>query len=149
MANWCDTNYVVVGEEKEVLEFHKTIKGIINGPERQRSDFGSEWLGNVLDYFGYDWKEIPCRGYISHLDESVDKGAEDGQYSFYLSTETAWVPMNEMFDTIFNEKYQTLSYYYMAEEPGCELFETNDKKGLYFKDLFFLNLAQSLKMDLL
>lgn len=131
MANWCNTNYVVVGTEKEVKDFYQRLKKILNNSEALKSDFGNLWLGNILDNFGFNWKDINCRGFIDDFDFGVNK--ENQGLTVTFSTETAWVPMNEVFDKIFKEHYPSLRYYYSAEEIGCELYETNDVKGLYFQ----------------
>ena len=54
---------------------------------------------------------------------------EDDQLK--IMTETAWGPMNEVFDLIC-KKFPGLTYYYQAEEPGCELYWSNDTEGLHF-----------------
>ena len=54
-----------------------------------------------------------------------------------FNTETAWAPCNETFDAV-REKFPSLRYYFIAEEPGMEVYETNDEYGVYFKDKFLL-----------
>lgn len=137
MANWCSTSYVVVGNEKEVRNFYQRLKKILNNSEALKSDFGNSWLGNILDNFGFSPEDIYCRGYITDFGFGVNK--DDKGLNLSFGTETAWAPMNEVFDKIFKEHYPSLKYYYIAEEPGCELYETNDAKGLYFQP-FLLDL---------
>ena len=57
-----------------------------------------------------------------------------------FSTESAWQPP---FDTIglLQEKFPSLSFYFIAEEPGCEVFLKNDKEGKYFPENYLLFLV--------
>ena len=32
-----------------------------------------------------------------------------------------------------------MKVYYREEEPGCEIFKTNDAEGIFFKDRYFLD----------
>ena len=53
----------------------------------------------------------------------------------YLSTETAWSDMPEVFDLVIS-KYKTLSYYYRTEEGGVGYYATNDIEGKYFPERY-------------
>lgn len=57
------------------------------------------------------------------------------QDTLKFSTETAWGPCNEVFDLI-RQKFPSLSYYFLSEEPGMGVFQTNDRDGKYFTDKF-------------
>ncbi|MGI6545475.1 MAG: hypothetical protein ACOX2M_03420 [Fastidiosipilaceae bacterium] len=134
MANWCSTHYVITGDKNELEDFHRVLTELEDNPSRVDNAFGSLWLGNLLDYYGFDWNEIPCRGSIRYFsDEIQDDHIE-------LFAETAWNPMHEVFTSIFIVHYESLFFYYYAEEPGLEIYDTNDTEGIYFSDRYVVSL---------
>lgn len=131
MPNWCFTSVVIYGKKKEV----QSLFSKMNNLEKRKkplveSGFGNTWLGCLVVKLGADWEKVYCRGSWSDL--FYEGGI------LYFNTETAWGPMTEVFDLI-KQKFPSLQIYYSAEEPGCELFTTNDVDGLYFKDRYFLD----------
>ena len=152
MPNWCSTTYHIVGDKEEVLDLYNKLSKLekisseysskkaaahLNKqplpevpPEIVDSDFGF-FLGSIVQAFGGDWKEIYCRGEVSHLQES------DGDY-IYLSTETAWGDMPQVWDFVMS-KYKTLKYYFLAEEPGCEYYVNSDTTGEYFPEKYYID----------
>ena len=124
MPNWCYTDYVIEGDKKELQTLYETLQRLDTKTElKTTSGFGGRWLGNLVTELGGDWEKIYCRGSIDWYD------MEDDQLK--ILTETAWGPMTEVFDFI-TEKFPSLTYYYQAEEPGCELYWSNDTEGLHF-----------------
>mgnify|MGYP000033476497 FL=1 len=133
MPNWCSTEYVIDGDAKEVKQLYELMKGL---EEREKpsveNDFGTSWLGCLVDALGKDWQDIHCRGSWSELEMDSDV--------LKFSTETAWSPCNETFDLV-REAFPSLRYYFQAEEPGMCIYETNDEYGTYFTDRFFLDVC--------
>ena len=87
---------------------------------------GSEtWYINSVD-----WEKYQCRGEITDyfLDGNV----------LTINQETAWCEQ-EGVRQIIEEKYPSIKVYFMEEEPGCEVFYTNDASGDYFPERFFLD----------
>ena len=74
--------------------------------------------------------DVRCRGSWNGLEMDGDV--------LKFSTETAWAPCSETFDLV-REAFPNLRYYFQAEEPGMEVYETNDEFGTYFSDRFFLD----------
>lgn len=133
MPNWCSTAYAIEGDAKEVKSLYDLMSGLQKQKEPSiHNDYGSAWLGSLVDALGEDWKKVYCRG--SWYDMEFDGRV------LTFNTETAWSPCNEMFDTVC-KKYPTLSYYYRSEEPGMALYSTNDKEGRYFQDRFIVELC--------
>lgn len=127
MANWCDTNISIRSKDKKAMEqFYQklqewtSVNYIDNG-------FGLKWLGNVVGNSGIGKFDsngnstIPCRGSITSMYLS------DSKQEIYISTDTAWNPMPEMWLRLI-EIYlpNDVEFIYSAEEPGCEIFATND-----------------------
>jgi hypothetical protein len=131
MPNWCSTAYVIDGDAKEVKQLYELMKGL---EERKtpsvENGFGTTWLGCLVDALGKDWNDVRCRGSWNGLEMDGDV--------LKFSTETAWAPCSETFDLV-REAFPNLRYYFQAEEPGMEVYETNDEFGTYFSDRFFLD----------
>ncbi len=135
MPNWCTTSYVFRGDEKEIKDFYNKIKSFTS-KERIQNDFGDFWLGNVVDGFGFDYNEIPCRGLIDYFPDSQEDTDPD---RLELSTQTAWEPMTEMWNKIIEKYYPSISYVFIAEEPGCELYINTDLTGEDFSERFSID----------
>ena len=125
MPNWCTTSYVFRGNENEIKDLCNKIKSFVS-KERVPNDFGDSW-------FGFDYNEIPCRGFIDYFSE-IDEDTDPGRLE--LSTETAWGPMTEMWDKIIAKYYPSITYVLIAEEPGCNLYVNTDTEGYDFTERF-------------
>jgi hypothetical protein len=129
MPNWCTTNYVITGNVDEIDNVYGIMRQIEETPNPS-TDF-HPWLGDLVTAMEGNWKDVRCRGEWTCLERTSNNTIE-------FLTETAWCPMNEVLDLVCS-KYPTLRYYYMAEEPGFEIFETNDELGMYFTDICYLD----------
>lgn len=126
MPNWADTSYVISGDEKQVRELYETMTGLENRTESLiENGFGKTWLGNLVTVLGADWEKIHCRGKWENLTY------EDGVIRF--NTMTAWGRMY-MVDDLIQEKYPDVGIYWLCEETGLEIFETNDTGGVWFSE---------------
>ena len=141
MPNWCITSYAFKGDKNEIKDFYDKIKSFTS-KERIPNNFGDYWLGNIVDGFGFDWKEIPCRGYIDYFPESYDNNNPD---RLELSTETAWEPMTEMWDKIIEKYYPSITYVLIAEECGMGIYINTDLTGEDFSTRFFVDFKLPLK----
>lgn len=135
MPNWCYTSINIKGKD---VEEEKTLYSNLEkwtNEEYLKSDFGTSWLGNVVERSGIaKWSEkekdfvpsIRCRGYVCDLDYNS---------GITVTTETAWGPMMEMWNEIC-KKHLPSGYelYYSANEPGCEVYITNESEyiGKYY-----------------
>ena len=131
MPNWCSTTYKCVGDLKEVKSLHKILKYIDKRKTTiLKNGFGKWWLGNLVHKLGGDWEKYRCRGEITDyfLDENV----------LTINQETAWCEQ-EGVRRIIEEKFPSIKVYFMEEEPGCGVFDTNDASGSYFPERFFLD----------
>lgn len=137
MPNWCYTSYSVIqsnGSKDQVKKLYETMMELEKMPDPGliENGFGSRWLGNLVGHLGGDCDKVNCRGawiYSPEYDE------EKGVLSF--STETAWKELSEtrhFLESVFPE----LKFYYMTEEKGMGIYETNDADGLFFEDRYYL-----------
>ena len=131
MPNWCDTTYKCVGDPKEVRALHKVLKYIDKRKTTiVRNGFGKWWLGNLVTKLGGKWEDYCCRGEITGYSFDGDV-LEITQY-------TAWCEQ-EGVRGIIQEKFPSIKVYYREEEPGCEVYYTNDTTGDYFPETYFLD----------
>lgn len=131
MPNWCDTTYKCVGDLKEVKSLHKILKHI----EKRKTSivqngFGKWWLGNLVVKLGGNPEKYRCRGEILeyYLDGNV--------LTIYQST--AWCEQEGVRE-IIEKTFSSIKVYYREEEPGCEVFCTNDASGEFFSERYYLN----------
>lgn len=89
--------------------------------------FGTNWLGCLVEALGGKWENTYCRGSWMSLQCQGNV--------LRMETETAWAPCIETYDFIC-EKFPSLTYYYISEEPMMDFYETNDSEGRYFKDRY-------------
>lgn len=132
MPNWCFTQYAITGERREVRSLYNKMKRL-----QQRktpllpNGFGAAWLGCLVKSLGSDPEAVYCRGHWFNL--SLD---EDGTLRF--DTEHAWSRPSEVEDLIF-EVFPSVSIYYIEEELGMDIFQTNDASGQYFPETVILD----------
>lgn len=132
MPNWCYTSYVLEGSDKDIKKIDNLLDNLMSRKKPAiENGFGTNWLGCLVNALGGDWQKIPCRGTWSNKERIGN--------ILRLTTDTAWIPLNEVFDFI-HEKFPSVIYFYAAEEPGCELYSTNDVDGKYFPERYNIDL---------
>lgn len=131
MPNWCFTNYVIAGDEKEISDLHEKLSSLPSRDDVHENGFGKFWLGNVVGLFGGNWEQINCRGSLYDLEKRSPTEISFG-------TETAWGDMPEVWDFVLKQ-YPGLKYYFYAEECGNCYYATNDQEGKYFPDRFIVD----------
>ena len=134
MSNTCFTTYKVVSEnKKDVTKLFKTIKRL-DGRKTPLVKNGwydpKLWLGCLVKALGGDPNKVYCRGTITFYEMEDDV--------LTLNTETAWAEMAETRHFI-ESCFPGMKIYYIEEESGCEIFNTNDSEGIYFKDRYYLD----------
>ena len=134
MSNTCFTTYKVVSEnKKDVTKLFKTIKRL-DGRKTPLVKNGwydpKLWLGCLVKALGGDPNKVYCRGTITFYEMEDDV--------LTLHTETAWAEMSETRHFI-ESCFPGMKIYYIEEESGCEIFNTNDSEGIYFKDRYYFD----------
>ena len=134
MSNTCFTTYKVVSEnKKDVTKLFKTIKRL-DGRKTPLVKNGwydpKLWLGCLVKALSGDPNKVYCRGTITFYEMEDDV--------LTLNTETAWAEMSEARHFI-ESCFPGMKIYYIEEESGCEIFNTNDSEGIYFKDRYYLD----------
>lgn len=131
MPNWCFTNIAINTDSEETAKaiYDKLENEWLKAPEGEPvSGFGNDWLGClavnsgvIASYDDIDESPIACRG-------EVEDVTLDGE-SVYLVTSTAWGPMIEPIYRAIEKNFglDGIDIVYSAEEPGNQLFITNDE----------------------
>lgn len=135
MPNWNTTDYTLYGNKDNIKRLYTDLKNTVD-IDRTKESKPFTFLGNSY-WLGYIKKsllpeveeELPVRGEISYIEEDIEDHEND-MASLKLTTETAWVACSELMDKIAG-KYDLQLFYY-SEEPGCEIFETNDLEGQFY-----------------
>lgn len=134
MPNWCDTSYKCVGDSKEIRELNSVLKYLENcNTSILPNGFGKMWLGNLIYKLDGDWEALKCRGEI--IDFSVDGNV------LTINQQTAWCEQEDV-RKIIEKAYPSIKVYYMEQEPGCEVFDTNDASGEYFPERYLLDFQE-------
>lgn len=131
MANQSDVVYKCIGDPKEVRSLYK----IINANDKRKTSrvkngFGTLWIGNIIDALGEDWEKLRCRGEIIgyHIENNL----------LTINQSTAWCEQ-EGFRECIEKKFPSIKVYYRDEEPGCDVYYTNDADRNYFPERYLLN----------
>lgn len=139
MPNWCVTDYYVTGSKKEVMDLNRRMEKLENRKEPLvENGFGNMWLGNLVEDLGGKWKEVYCRG------EWMCREYDKGENVLTFTTETTWCEMDE-WRKFIESKYKTIKILYATEEPGCEIYQTNDIDGVFFNSRYILDYGEGVE----
>lgn len=131
MPNWCTTSYVITGSTDDVRDLYEKMRSLEeSGQSLVENGLGKTWLGNLVILLGEDWKNIYCRGWW----ENLDKDSDDGALRFEVMS--AWCELAEIRSFICG-KYPSLEIYFVSEEPGMGIYETNDANSEYFPARYY------------
>ena len=126
------TSYALTGERKEVRGLYNRMKRL---QERKAplvpNGFGTTWLGCLVKSLGGDPQNVYCRGRWCNLKLS-------GESVLTFDTEHAWSRPSEV-EELIRSRYPSLSIYFLEEELGMEIFQTNDEDGTFFQETVILD----------
>lgn len=128
MANYATVEYVIEGNEKTLQWINEAM---LNPKVDKNTD--SSWEGNILLSLGITKNKIESsylRGFIQEPPR-----IDDNTISF--SAEEAWNRTD--FAELLQEKFPDLTIYWTVEEPGMEIYETNDAEQKYFKFKYWVD----------
>ena len=75
------------------------------------------------------------RGFLCDDDYLGDIG--DGQAQLRINFEEAWCRTE--FAEILQEMFHDIAIYWMTEEPGCEIYQTNDAEGNFYPERYYVD----------
>lgn len=141
MANTCSTEYIFEGEGTLIRALHSLLEKIAKDKPKCTNyhdwHIQPNWLGYIAEkVLDSDPDKISCRGEFNLCDINICP-YDDNWLTFEVSAYTAWSPCNELFEKLA-EKYDC-NLYWIAEELGCGLFQSNDSCEKYFHDTIIVD----------
>jgi hypothetical protein len=133
MANWASTSYAIEGPKKAL---QKIEQAILHHDVQENSD--ERWEGNVLIALGLTWEERNqgkgkyMRGFITDTEPWYNAGG-----ALRFEAEEAWGVTD--FNEVLEENFHNIKVFYVVEEPGEEIYATNDKEGKYFPNRYYVD----------
>lgn len=123
MANICFNDITMVGDKAILQRLHDDIERCLNDNEGSVYRYGNEL------YPGSNYE-----GWFDDVGE-VTKANEE-EYFLRFTVDTKWTPAMDFFIRLAKDK--GLRLYYTAEEPGCELYQSNDVNGEFYDERYVL-----------
>jgi hypothetical protein len=137
MANICINREAIIGPKEEVENLYEDIKEAYNiSGEKYRPISVIRDFAGVSEncYFRGDLDEI-------YIDYDVKIPEIDNDYAvIFMSTETAWSPFPFVWEKILNALAPNSKYYFISEEPGCELFIRYDPYDILGEKDFYVDI---------
>jgi len=137
MANPCSCRYAFYADNEsksELLRLYNKLSAIMKPASVVKSSDDPSWLGNVAIAHDLNMEVIPCRGSIEDLGDY-----EPSSDFFTLECETAWAPMDKLWETVVAQ-YKGIAFVYIAEEPGSDIYTNTDVDGRFFPDRYLLEI---------
>ena len=137
MPNWCFNHEIIAGPKQEINNLFTHLKKWTSQNYKENG-FGLGWLGNIVIGAGFNiYDDDPehgyhCRGSINDTFEIEDLPNDEAKITF--GSLTAWAPTPDIWYTIIKQYAPNCKYYYSSEEPGNELYESNDSEGRFFPE---------------
>lgn len=132
MANWATTSYRIEGSKEELTRLFGVINDFMTGQRKPSKDSSHDWEGNIVKVLGATEEQVK-QNYLRGFIQSYDM--EDGFLS--IEAEEAWGATD--FRKVLVQLMPELTIYFVVEEPGMEVYATNDSEGKYFADRFFVD----------
>ena len=133
MANWASTSYRIEGSKEDLEKVYNVIDEFMS--ERRKPvqvDASNEWEGNIIRALGATDEQMKnnyLRGFIEEYEMDGD--------IIRIEAEEAWGTTD--FRYVLAQLMPELTIYYIVEEPGCEVYATNDADGKYFPERFYVD----------
>lgn len=136
MPNWSSVTYAcITKDEKEAKKLYNAIYSMDKSRNPlAESDFGKLWLGCFVKQLGGDEGKIRCRGEIT--DYSIE--TINDEHIVKIHQETARVEQEEV-RFLIRRTFPSVEVLFIEEEPGGEVFCTNDSVGRFFPERYLLD----------
>lgn len=138
MANWCITNFAVECEDKQKLQ--RICDAIVKCNEMAEpliEDSCKSWTGNIFKELGLKFES----------DRSFWNDAYMYDGELYILEESAWsrgTSMRQLVEQMNDpeDPDNDLIVYFKSEEPGCEIYETNDTDGVHYSERYIFDTSE-------
>lgn len=132
MANICNTTYEIYGTKEELNKLKNSLEKAKEIAKNDKDNYEkTPWVSDL-------YKAITGKA-------DYDNFAEGDGNMFFISCEderividmdSKWAKVEE-FEDILNKYFEDLSIFYITEEFGCGIWETNDTKGDVFEGKYY------------
>ena len=130
MANMASVAYAIEGSEKSLTE----ILGAICLAVCNSNNHWEEYQTCIN--LGFTVEELYDKRLGGEI--SDEPTLKNGVLRFYA--EERWGLQD--FEELLIQKFPDIKVYWVVEEPGCEVYCTNDKEGKYFPERYWVDTAQ-------
>lgn len=128
MANMASVSYAIEGSKESLNTIKEVINRAVN--DKQNSKY-EEYTASVL--LGFDEEELNTH----RLGGEITEEAEIQEGTLHFWTEERWGLQD--FEELLRKKFPDITVYWKVEEPGMEIYCTNDKKGKYFPSRYWVD----------
>ncbi len=132
----------IAGPLEELRPLYEKLKSWTS-KNYEENGFGKNWLGNIVGFAGFTRADLdkengyPCRGEI--IEPFYLKELDNTDGVIFFQSLTAWIPLPAMWYAIVDKYAPHCRYYYYSEEPGCNIYESNDVYHKFFADEYTLD----------
>lgn len=133
MPNWASTSYAIEGPKKTLEWIEKAIQESLSDKE------SCGWEVDILDKLGAKYEPRNIESHSGHhlrghiLDETLQWKGD----ALRFDAEEAWGVTD--FDDCLKAKFPDITVYWIVQEEGCEVYQTNDREGKYFSDRYWVD----------
>ena len=130
MANWASTSYAIEGPKEVLEEIKKAIVKAVKTKDNRYEEY------KACEYLGFDEGAMDkaCLGGI--IEEEPTYNGD----TLRINAEERWGLQD--FAELLEKKFPDIKVYWIVEEPGCEVYCTNDREGKYFPERYWVDTAQ-------
>ena len=133
MANWASTSYRIEGSESDLKRLFNVMDSFLTDKcKPAEENVSKDWEGNIVKALGATEEQMTqnyLRGFIQEYE--MDGGV------ISIEADEAWGATD--FRHVLENLMPGLTVYYVVEEPGCEVYATNDAESKYFIDKFYVD----------
>lgn len=138
MANMASTSYRIVGKKEDLQKIYdlwKKFSSKQRPPMQNAAD--PDWEGNIILALGGDIEDKCLRGFIQTCEFDGD--------ILNIEAEEAWSVTD--FRICLTQHFENIQVFFLCEELGCGVFQTNDKQGDYFNYHYLMDIFVNNQSD--
>lgn len=130
MANMASVAYAIEGSQKDLEEILGAICLAVDGDHHHWEEY------QTCINLGFTPEEIEDK----RLGGEISDTPSLGQGVMRFSAEERWGLQD--FEELLRQKFPDIKVFWIVEEPGMEIYCTNDKDGKYFPERYWVDTAQ-------
>ena len=130
MANMASVSYAIEGPKEVLEELKEAITKAVKTKDNRYEEY------KACEYLGFDEETMDkaCLGGI--IEEEPTYNGD----TLRINAEERWGLQH--FNRLLEEHFPDIRIYWVVEEPGCEVYCTNDREGKYFPERYWVDTAQ-------